>query len=234
MRWLAIGDIHGHLTALEALLAAVAPRPEDRLVTLGDYVDRGPNVRGVVDLLLEWEARGQLIPLIGNHELIMLDALVYDFEFWMEVGGRETLASYAAVEGEPGKLEDVPARHWEFFEQRCRRWHETEDTIFVHAGVDAELDLPDQDEFDLCWKKFVPSLVHEHRSGKRVICGHTAQKSGEPLNLGHHVCIDTWVYGGGWLTCLDVASGHIWQANAAGEVRQSDLPPAESSEGEPR
>ncbi len=223
MRWLAIGDIHGHLAALETLLSKVAPQPGDMIVTLGDYVDRGPNVRGVIDLLREWESRGQLIPLIGNHELIMLEARSYDYDFWQEVGGRETLASYASGKKQPGKLSDVPAEHWTFMEELCGRWFETEDAIFVHAGVDSELPLKEQDDFDLCWKKFIPALVRPHVSGKRVICGHTAQKSGIPLNLGHHVCIDTWVYGGGWLTCLDVETGHYWQANSTGEVREDDL-----------
>ena len=58
-----------------------------------------------------------------------------------------------------------------------------------------------------------------HCSGKVVVCGHTQQRSGLPLNLGHAVCIDTWAYGQGWLTCLDVLSGRIWQANQAGRVR---------------
>ena len=152
----------------------------------------------------------------------MLDARYYDFDFWQDVGGRETLASYARKKSK-GRLADVPTEHWEFFE-RCRRTYETDDTIFVHAGVDPVLPLTEQDEFDLCWRIFLPDRVRQHASGKRVICGHTAQKSGLPLNVGHHVCIDTWVYGEGWLTCLDVGSGHIWQANAAGDVREGDLP----------
>jgi len=52
-----------------------------------------------------------------------------------------------------------------------------------------------------------------------MVCGHTSQKSGLPVNLGHAICIDTWAYGTGWLTCLDVTSGRVWQANQAGEQR---------------
>lgn len=224
MRHLAIGDIHGHLRALEALLAAVAPQPGDLIITLGDYVDRGPNTRGVVELLMDWQDRERLIPLQGNHELIMLDARGEDYDLWLQVGGREALASYASP-GTDGSLADIPVEHWDFITRRCRRWYETADTIFVHAGVDPELPLEEQDEYDLCWKKFVPSRLQPHISGKRVICGHTAQKSGLPFNAGHHVCIDTCIYGpGGWLTCLDVATDHIWQADREGRIRERQLP----------
>ncbi|HEY9796072.1 MAG TPA: hypothetical protein V6D30_10555, partial [Leptolyngbyaceae cyanobacterium] len=60
-----------------------------------------------------------------------------------------------------------------------------------------------------------------HCSGKIMVCGHSSQKSGVPLNVGHAICIDTWVYGKGWLTCLDVTSGRVWQANQAGQQREA-------------
>lgn len=231
MRHLAIGDIHGHLQALEALLAAVDPQPEDLIIALGDYVDRGPDTHGVVELLMDWHRRGRLIPLQGNHELIMLDARDMDYELWLQVGGRETLASYSP-EGAVGKLDDIPAEHWEFVAQGCQRWYETADTIFVHAGVDSRLPLDEQDEYDLCWRIFTPGRLQPHVSGKRVICGHTAQESGLPFNAGHHVCIDTCIYGGGWLTCLDVDTDHIWQADAKGRIRERELPPVSTSGGD--
>ena len=59
-----------------------------------------------------------------------------------------------------------------------------------------------------------------HQSGKIMVCGHTAQKRGDPLNLGHAICIDTHAWGGGWLTCLDTSIGRIWQSNEHGEVRK--------------
>ena len=75
MRELAISDIHGCLTALDALLELVAPQPDDLLILLGDYVDRGPDTRGVIDRVLELtKSHPRLITLRGNHELMMLDA----------------------------------------------------------------------------------------------------------------------------------------------------------------
>ena len=67
-RTIAIGDIHGCLAALDALLAAINPTPNDTIVTLGDYVDRGPNSKGVIDRLLELEQRVNLVPWWGRHD----------------------------------------------------------------------------------------------------------------------------------------------------------------------
>ena len=88
-RIIAIGDIHGCSTALDAILRLVEPGPEDTVVTLGDYIDRGPDSKGVLDLLLRLKSRCHLVPLMGNHEEIMLDARQSrsGFEFW-NVRGR--------------------------------------------------------------------------------------------------------------------------------------------------
>ena len=74
-RTIAIGDIHGCSAALRALIAAIEPTADDTLVPLGDYVDRGPDSRGVIDAVLELEKRCRVVPLLGNHELMLLDAL---------------------------------------------------------------------------------------------------------------------------------------------------------------
>ena len=67
------------------------------------------------------------------------------------------------------------------------------------------------------------TVPEKHCSGKVMVCGHSEVRSGVPLNLGHAVCIDTRAYAGGWLTCLDVESGHYWQANERGGVREGEL-----------
>ena len=104
MRTLAIGDMHGCLTALETLLDVVAPSEEDQLVTLGDYVDRGPDSRGVIERLLALDRECHLVPLRGNHELMMLDAKqLRGAMFWRLAGGTNTLASY-----DTGVAADIP------------------------------------------------------------------------------------------------------------------------------
>jgi serine/threonine protein phosphatase 1 len=220
MRTLAIGDIHGCSQALRALLDVVRPGPGDQVITLGDYVDRGPDSYGVVEQLLALHRGGRLVALRGNHEDMMLHARHgrEDLRLWVACGGKEALASYSPL-GDAGKLVDVPDQHWNFFENVCVEWHETETHIFVHANVYPHLPMDEQPGHMLRWETIDEFSSAPHSSGKVLVCGHTQQRSGLPLNLGHAICIDTRVYGGGWLTCLDVATGRLWQANQAGRVR---------------
>lgn len=231
MRLLAIGDIHGCLRSFDTLLNAVALEPDDRIITLGDYVDRGPDSRGVLDRLLALQATGRLVALRGNHDTMMLEARSGRDPLWMVCGGRETLASYGIClkngeepEEEGAALWDpqeliakVPPQHWKFLEEDCLPYHETEKHIFVHANAYADFPLADQPDSMLYWQKLIEPCAHV--SGKILVCGHTRQKSGLPLDLGTTVCIDTGAYDDGWLTCLDVYTGRIWQANELGKAR---------------
>jgi len=231
MRTLAIGDIHGYADVLRHLLDAVELRPDDSVVALGDYVDRGPDARGVIEELLVLQERGQLLALRGNHDFMMLEARKSKDHLreWLYCGGRSTLASYGDPFAE-GKLEEVPERHWKFLEEDCVDWYETDTHLFVHANCDPALPMAEQPLYLLHWEALYEA--RPHRSGKVVVCGHTKQRSGLPRNWGHTVCIDTWVYGDGWLTCLEVETGRIWQANRHGELRTGRLPePEELPEG---
>jgi serine/threonine protein phosphatase 1 len=95
-RTIAIGDIHGCLDALAALIDAIGPGPEDTLITLGDHIDRGPDSRGVLDRLIALSRHCRLVPLQGNHEELLLDALrdITTLRRWLTLGGVETLRSY--------------------------------------------------------------------------------------------------------------------------------------------
>jgi serine/threonine protein phosphatase 1 len=218
MRILAIGDIHGCSTAFDTLLSVVKPKPDDQIITLGDYVDRGPNSKGIINRLISIHQTGQLVALRGNHELMMLAARLSKQEesAWRYRGGKETLISYSKSH-RAGKLQDVPDEHWDFIENICVDWHETDKHFFVHANAHPHLPLSEQPDQMLFWEKFGNPIPH--CSGKTMICGHTSQKSGLPVNRGHAICIDTRVYSKGWLTCLDVTCGKLWQANQAGNVR---------------
>src|SRR5262245_60545946 len=222
-RLLAIGDIHGCSRALDALLMAVKPTADDLLVTLGDYVDRGPDSRGVLERLLLLHSSYRVVSLRGNHEM-MMQAAVLDQEarhFWMAVGGRESMASYSPA-GRPPLMDDVPEHHWNFIRKTCVDWYETSRFIFVHANVDPELPLEAQQSSMLHWEYF-HQFSPPHCSGKIMICGHSEQRNGWPLVLTHAIGIDTWCYGGGWLTCLDVLTVQLWQANQRGETRCGSL-----------
>lgn len=214
MRTLAIGDIHGCLTALETLLDFAEVSDDDLLITLGDYVDRGPDSRGVLDFLISLWWQEKLVAIRGNHDLMMCDARDKhsSFHVWLALGGEATLHSYG------GNFDGVPQQHWDFLEHGLVNYYESKTHIFVHAGLWPDVPLDEQPEFVLLFERFHSPPPHE--SGKIMICGHTNQKSGLPKNKGHAVCIDTRAYGGGWLSCLDVENGHIWQANQKGETRE--------------
>ena len=216
-RHLAIGDIHGCITALESLIDAVEPRADDTIVTLGDYVDRGPDARAVVDFVIQLSTQHKVIALRGNHEIMMLDAREKQswLRPWLSYGGEATLQSYG------GTFDDVPDEHFEFLENGLVAYYECDTHFFVHANAETHLALEDQSDAALYWRKF--GNPDRHCSGKIMVCGHTPQQSGVPLDNGNAVCIDTLAHGGGWLTCLDVSSGTYWQANETGETRQLEL-----------
>lgn len=216
MRILAIGDIHGCSTALDALLEAIQLQPDDKIITLGDYIDKGPDSKGVLDRLIALHRTGQLIALYGNHEMMMLDVREKPSweSVWRRNGGDKTLNSYS----KNGQLSDIPDEHWQFLETVCLPWYEIETHFFVHANVYPDMPLSEQPDYMLCWSGFEETV--QHFSGKIMVCGHTTQPSGVPHNLGYAICIDTGVDREGWLTCLDVKSGRIWQANQTGNVRK--------------
>lgn len=96
-----------------------------------------------------------------------------------------------------------------------------DDHFFVHGGVDESIPLQQQSQVVMHWQKFPPNGPHV--SGKTMVCGHSPQKSGVPAALPHAICIDTNACRDGWLTCLEVTTGHYWQANERGKVRESVL-----------
>jgi serine/threonine protein phosphatase 1 len=223
MRTLAIGDIHGCALHLDRLLAAVQPTAEDTLVFLGDYVDRGPDSRGAVERLIKLNEAFKCVFLRGNHELMMTRARTDKSErrMWMQVGGAQTLGSYGTTPGRSGTLEDVPEAHWRFLEKTCVDYFETDTHIFVHANLIADVPLNEQKEEALFWD-FLDAPV-AHMSGKTIVCGHSSQKSGQILNYGTAICIDTFAYGGGNLTCLNVMTGEYWQIDILGRVMEGRL-----------
>lgn len=224
MRALAIGDIHGCLRALEALLKEVDPQGDDLVVTLGDYVDRGPDSRGVLDRMEALRGHCRCRTLKGNHDLMMLAARedLEHFSEWLRCGGKQTLASYHASEDWGPLSEAIPARHWRFLKDECVPYHETGTHFFVHANAYPDLPLDEQPDYMLYWET-LDAATCPHESGKTMVCGHSVQRSGRPLVLDHAICIDTWVCGDGWLTCLDVGSEVYWQANQRGETRMGTL-----------
>ena len=224
-RVIAIGDVHGCATAFATLLDEIQPTYDDLLVPLGDYIDRGPDSRGVIEQLIGLETKCRLRPLLGNHELMMLAVAEpkaqnrplsgADLAFWMHCGGDATLDSYGQ------KLEDIDSEHLSFL-NRCHRYFETDDCLFLHANYDPELPLDRQPEKLLFWEHIAPVPPLAHSCGKTAIVGHTPQQSGSPIDFGYLKGIDTYCVGGLWLTAYDVVSGQLWQANEEGKTRAGE------------
>ncbi len=215
----AIGDIHGCNLALKALIEAIDPQPGDTIVTLGDYVDYGPDSRSVIYQLIRLTRRCRLVPLLGNHEEMLLQALESDpaLRSWLDVGGEQTLLSYP-YDG----VNIIDPAHVAFI-RGCLDYFETEGFIFAHANSDPDLPMDRQPSLKLRWEFLDPERQRPHASGKVVIVGHTPQTSGEVLDIGHLVCIDTDCSRGGWLTAVEPSTGAVMQATERGETRRSNL-----------
>jgi len=215
-RTIAIGDIHGCLAALQTLLEAIDPQPDDTIVALGDYVDRGPESRGVIERLIALGSQCRLVPILGNHDEMMLHICCGQMEWyddWLLFGGDATVASY------DGQVpEGVPAEHVDFL-RNCLPFYETDRHLFIHANYWASVPMEQQVGRVLQWDSLKFRQPGPHISGKIGIVGHTAQKDGEILDLGYLKCIDTCCYGFGWLTALDVESDQVWQADKTGKMR---------------
>jgi serine/threonine protein phosphatase 1 len=235
-RHLAIGDIHGCISALTSLVDFVVLRPDDTIVTLGDYVDRGPDSRSVLDFVIKLGETHDLVALRGNHEVMLLDSRDKKswYQAWLGYGGDATLLSYSPSADESGSFADIPDSHIDFLENRLVSYYECKTHFFVHANADANVALEDQKDPALFWRKYINP--EPHCSGKIMVCGHTAQRSGLPATNGHSICIDTWAHGGGWLSCLEVESGRIWQASEEGSRRSfhvddiADMAPARTDQ----
>lgn len=216
-RLIAIGDIHGHNLALQALLSQISPGKDDIIVMLGDYINRGPDSCGVIETLLKLQEQCQLIPILGNHEEMMLDSRndCHAEQRWRFQGGEATLQSY----GDNAGVSQIPENHWEFISQ-CRPYYETEHFIFTHANYCWYSALDQQPSSLLRWISIEESEPRLHVSGKTVILGHTP---GAIRDYEFCRCIDTGCGFGGMLTGMDVDSKHIWQVRETGEIIESNF-----------
>lgn len=196
----AIGDIHGSLQKLRDLMTQCRRHADGRAATfvfLGDYIDRGPDSRGVIDALMDLQSRqpDRVIALKGNHEAVALEIAdgETDPEHWLREGGVATLRSYDIEHPR-----DLPDEHiaWLRSLPFC---HDDGHRFFVHAGVDPEKPLGAQCDHDLIWIR-EPFLSDERDYGRLIVHGHTPQLSGQPDFRGNRLNLDTGAVFGGALT----------------------------------
>lgn len=187
----AIGDIHGRFDLFTRALEEITRRGGGTVVFLGDYVDRGPQSRQVIEALMAPPPKGQeWICLKGNHEDMMVQTIMEPLEpeWWIANGGGATVCSYGG---------EVPLAHV--------RWaaglpisRETRHRIFCHAGGDPSLSMADQTEKSLIWFR-CPRDLDYGIDGKHVVHGHTPFKDG-PVCLSNRTNLDTGAFATGRLS----------------------------------
>ena len=227
MRVYAIGDIHGCVDELKALLKlikadlATHPVKKHRLIFIGDYVDRGPDCKGVIDRLLKLKSKGHPVTFLrGNHEEKLMTAFSginqRQFDGFAKYGGLETLASYGLTAeklqlelGGKAKVFNLkafskavrkylPKKHIKFL-TKLKSSTKQGDYFFCHAGVDPEVPFNKQNEFDLVWMR-EPFLSWDKPLERVVVHGHTPRD--KPQARPHRINVDTACVYGGALTAV--------------------------------
>lgn len=222
----AIGDVHGRLDLLDAMLnsierdASARGAAENHVVVLGDLIDRGPNSRGVIERLRTFKASwARLIVLMGNHEEVLLRVLAREhgiLDSWLKFGGTQTLKSYggdpedlqAASEGEAMELirRAIPLEHQLFLDELADTV-KIGDYLFVHAGIRPSVDLSMQVQADLRWIR--QEFLHNQTDhGFIVVHGHTI--SDEIVERSNRIGIDTGAYATGRLSAVGLEGSNRW------------------------
>ncbi|NTV13984.1 MAG: serine/threonine protein phosphatase [Desulfobulbaceae bacterium] len=211
----AIGDIHGSFAKLRDLLDRLPYEAgRDRLVFLGDYIDRGPDSAKVLDLLCSWQERDpSIITLLGNHEYLLLEYHRTGdptlLPYLRKMGIAATLESYGVHTGFGlQSLEFLPATHLAFL-KGLRLYWESAGYLFVHAGLEAGVPLAEQDATSCCESR--DSFISgDYDFGKKVIFGHTEFEL--PLVTATKIGIDTGAVHGNLLTAVELPGEIFYHA----------------------
>jgi len=217
MKSFVIGDIHGCADELRYLVDRLPLASGDRLVFLGDYIDRGPDSRGVVSFLLDLKKQLSTVELIflkGNHEDMLLSFLEIGGahgDMFLINGGKATMASYGLNPNSPSAIDAhrvIPSKHLEFY-RNLQNYFLMAPFLCVHAGIDPAKEFAEQTEEELFWirNKFI---FASHRLPYTVLFGHTPQHT-VYFDLPYKVGLDTGLVYGNMLTCLDVDEKVLYQ-----------------------
>lgn len=229
-RVLAIGDVHGMYEKLIKLMDKIRFNPdEDLLIFLGDYIDRGPDPGRCLQYIfaLQQQYPDVVVCLMGNHEVMMssyfmqkrgsYNNLIVDYAgSWLDNGGLETLKQLDEMDADTKE----ELLHWVM---NLPVKYQYQDYFFCHAGVDPDVPLAVQNEFDMLWRR--QQWWEQYKGEETLVVGHTPvqkvmkltgkeRRTPKPLFLTNHVIMcDTGAYmSGGKLSCVDVLAGKVWQA----------------------
>ncbi len=181
-RLIGISDIHGEYEKLCSVLNKIAPQKDDSIIFMGDYIDRGAKSKEVVNKIIDMQNICSCIYLIGSHEYALLHANTdeyYNYLFW-NYGGVQTVESY-------GSFENILKTHGDFFKS-LKFYHETEDYLFIHAGLRPKVPLEKQNKVDMV---YIRKEFYNNKTDfpKKIIFGHTEFE--KPLVQPDKICIDT-------------------------------------------
>ena len=165
-RYIAITDIHGEFDKLDNLLSKIETRPDDIFVFMGDYIDRGSKSKEVVDRVIEQSNYNKCIYLIGSHEYAMMHSKTDKYYQWLydNYGGPATTRSY-------GNFDNIMKIHGDFY-KNLKFYYLTDKYLFVHAGINPNYSLDEQDEVDLVYIRG-EFFNHRHNLSQKIIFGHT-------------------------------------------------------------
>ncbi len=230
-RIIAVGDLHGHYGPLKRMLQIIDLGEDDLIIFIGDYIDRGPRSKELVQELIELQlSHTHTVFLRGNHEDMLLGSLGYtavlsDMSTWLYNGGWATLRSYGLGMDELNRGLSLwnKAERYEALAQVLSEAHiefflhlelsvETENFFFCHAGVDPTLSIEQgkQNHYNLLWMR-EHLYAKEYSWEKTLVCGHTPLRD---MHISEKlICIDTGLHYYGKLSAVDVKSMEVFQVN---------------------
>ena len=218
-----VGDIHGCSKQLKSLLSKLLNNSEfnnqrDLLIFLGDYIDRGPNSREVIDQLINLNKQNiKAVFLMGNHEQIIIDFLfdkINNLKQWLNLGADQTFKSYDIEVAEfikdgfeDDKIDklrnvflDKLSKEHAYFLKNLKLTYNLGDYLFIHAGINPEKSLSEQNKMDFLWSRSDKFFDKNFEFEKVIVHGHTPEK--EVVNFPYRINIDTGCFFSGKLSCV--------------------------------
>jgi serine/threonine protein phosphatase 1 len=216
LRLIAIGDIHGCFDSLKKLIEDLIMLTEDdKLVLLGDYIDRGNKSKEVVDYIVELQEQGfDVVSIKGNHEVLLLEAFEDEKNEpkWIQNGGGETLKSFGI-----DSIKEISAKYLKFF-NNLQSYYSFEEFLFVHAGFNDKILNPFQDNYSMVWQSQTAysnplligkTIIHGHKPITVDFCEKQIENKQQVINVDTG-CVYKEKIGYGMLTAIELYSKKLF------------------------